>query len=102
MESDIEGLEPVNLGNPEERTVKELLEAIVALLDRRVTVAHLPLPIDDPRRRRPDISRAEALLGWRPRMPLKEGLASTVAWFAEEICAGDGDPRLIKVAVPAE
>nr|WP_199183780.1 UDP-glucuronic acid decarboxylase family protein [Novosphingobium sp. HII-3] len=87
MESDIDGLEPINLGNPEERTVSELLEAIVDLVDRPVTVTHLPLPVDDPRRRRPDISRAQAQLGWTPRTPLHEGLALTCAWFAEEIGA---------------
>lgn len=87
MESDIDGLEPINLGNPEERTVSELLEAIVDLVDRPVTVTHLPLPVDDPRRRRPDISRAKAQLGWTPRTPLHEGLALTCAWFAEEIGA---------------
>lgn len=85
MESDIDGSEPINLGNPEERTVSELLEAVLALVDRAVAIRHLPLPVDDPRRRRPDIGRAEALLGWRPRMPLEEGLARTCAWFAEEL-----------------
>jgi nucleoside-diphosphate-sugar epimerase/spore maturation protein CgeB len=85
MESGIDGLEPVNLGNPEERTMNELLQEVLALLDRPVAVTHLPLPVDDPRRRRPDISRAEAQLDWHPRTPLAEGLARTCAWFAEEL-----------------
>jgi nucleoside-diphosphate-sugar epimerase/spore maturation protein CgeB len=85
MESDIDGLEPVNLGNPEERTMNELLQEVLALLDRTVAVTHLPLPVDDPRRRRPDISRAEAQLDWRPQTPLAEGLARTCAWFADEL-----------------
>ena len=103
MESDIAGLEPINLGNPEERTVNELLEAILALVDRPVTVTNLPLPVDDPRRRRPDISRAEALLGWRPRMPLVEGLARTCNWFAEEIGADSPeDVAMANVSLAAE
>ena len=102
MESDIDGLEPINLGNPEERTVNELLDAILALVDRSVTVTNLPLPVDDPRRRRPDISRAEARLGWRPRMPLAEGLARTCAWFAEEIGAGELEEPLTAIPVAAE
>ncbi|MFD1611606.1 bifunctional glycosyltransferase/UDP-glucuronate decarboxylase [Sphingomonas tabacisoli] len=85
MESDISGLEPINLGNPEERTVRELLDAILTILDRPVAIEHRPLPTDDPRRRRPDIGRAQALLGWQPRTPLVEGLNLTCAWFAEEI-----------------
>jgi nucleoside-diphosphate-sugar epimerase/spore maturation protein CgeB len=99
MESDIDGLEPINLGNPEERTVNELLEAILAVIDRPVTVSNLPLPVDDPRRRRPDIARAESLLGWRPRMPLAEGLAHTCAWFADEIGA-DAPQEIVLTDVP--
>jgi nucleoside-diphosphate-sugar epimerase len=87
MESDIDGLEPINLGYPEECSVNELLEAILGIVDRPVTITRLPLPVDDPRRRRPDISRAEAQLGWRPRVPLIQGLARTCAWLAEELGA---------------
>ena len=88
MESETEALEPVNLGNPDERTVRELLDAVLVLTGRSAKVTHLPLPVDDPRRRRPDISRAEARLGWRPRTSLEDGLARTCAWFAEEIGSG--------------
>lgn len=101
MESDIDGLEPVNLGNPEERTVNELLDAILGLVDRPVSVTNLPLPIDDPRRRRPDISRAQALLGWAPRTPLLEGLTKTCAWFAAEICE-EAPTAELTIAVAAE
>lgn len=87
MESDFDGLEPVNLGNPEERSVRELLATILQLVDRPVRVSHRPLPADDPRRRRPEIARAQALLGWQPRTSLAEGLALTCAWFAQEIGA---------------
>lgn len=87
MESDIDGSEPVNLGNPVEITVNELLSRIRAIVGSDAAVTHLPLPRDDPRRRRPDIGRAEALLGWSPRVPVDVGLARTAAWFAEEIGA---------------
>ncbi|WP_309141582.1 MULTISPECIES: bifunctional glycosyltransferase/UDP-glucuronate decarboxylase [Novosphingobium] len=102
MESDIDGLEPINLGNPEERTVNELLEAVLALVDRPVQITHLPLPVDDPRRRRPDISRAETMLGWHPRMPLAQGLARTCAWFAEEIGACDCTEPAAAPSIAAE
>nr|WP_133494027.1 NAD-dependent epimerase/dehydratase family protein [Stakelama pacifica] len=85
MESDIAGDEPVNLGNPEERTIAELLDAIRAQVDREIEVEHRPLPVDDPTRRRPDIGRARALLGWAPETGLAEGLARTVDWFAREL-----------------
>ncbi len=85
MESDIDGREPVNLGNPVELTVNELLARIRVIVGGHAPVVHRPLPFDDPRRRRPDISRAEALLGWAPRVPIDDGLAATAAWFAAEI-----------------
>ena len=88
MESDQDGLQPVNLGNPNEMTVNELLEQVVAFTGSSAPVEHRPLPIDDPRRRRPDISRAKAMLNWEPRVPLEKGLAATCAWFAEELGAG--------------
>ena len=94
MESGIDGLEPINIGNPEERTINELLTEILALDGSAVTVTHLPLPIDDPRRRRPDISRAKALLGWQPRTPLGEGLAKTYHWFHKEVM---GEQELVAV-----
>jgi UDP-glucuronate decarboxylase len=75
---------PVNLGNPVELTVGDLVERVIALTGSRSAVVNRPLPEDDPRRRRPDISRAEALLGWAPRTPLEAGLRATIAWFAEE------------------
>jgi len=100
MESAIDGLEPINLGNPEERTVNELLGAISVLVGRPVAVRYLPLPVDDPRRRRPDIARAQALLGWQPRVPLAEGLARSAAWFAEEI-GSCGVPAALAVPVAA-
>jgi UDP-glucuronate decarboxylase len=73
---------PVNLGNPAEFTVLELARLVRALVGSRSPIVHRPLPEDDPRRRRPDIGRAEALLGWRPRIGLDRGLPATVEWFA--------------------
>ena len=74
---------PVNLGNPSELTVLELAETIRRLAGGDSPVELRPLPLDDPRRRRPDITRAETLLGWSPRVPLEEGLARTVSWWQE-------------------
>jgi UDP-glucuronate decarboxylase len=76
---------PVNLGNPGEFTVAELAEMVVASVPTSSPVIHEPLPVDDPRRRRPDISRAKAMLGWEPRVPLAEGLSKTIAWFSEAL-----------------
>lgn len=89
MEADCEGLQAVNLGNPAEMTVNALLEQVRALSGTSAEAVHLPLPVDDPHRRRPDISRARELLGWSPQVPLSEGLAATWAWFASELAAED-------------
>jgi dTDP-glucose 4,6-dehydratase len=74
---------PVNLGNPGELTVLELAETIRRLVGGDSPVELRPLPVDDPRRRRPDIARARELLGWSPRVGLEEGLARTVSWWQE-------------------
>ncbi len=95
MDAEFDGMQPVNLGNPNEMTINALLTQIVALTGSTAPVVHQPLPVDDPRRRRPDIARAKQVLGWKPRVALAEGLALTCAWFAEEL-GGDGvaDARL--------
>lgn len=74
---------PVNLGNPGEFTIRELAEEVARLCGREVRIKYCPLPQDDPKQRRPDITRAERLLGWRPIVPLREGLQKTIAYFAE-------------------
>ena len=74
---------PVNLGNPEEITVLELGERICRLLGRDADFRFLPLPCDDPHRRRPDISKAASFLDWRPTISLDDGLAETIAWFED-------------------
>ncbi len=73
---------PVNLGNPEEYSILEMAEMIGRLTGRRISTTHDPLPADDPRRRRPDITLARQLLDWQPMVPLRTGLAATIDWFA--------------------
>lgn len=72
---------PVNLGNPEERTILNLAEIIIKFVNSRSTIDFRPLPQDDPRRRRPDISQAREKLGWEPRVSMEEGLKRTVEYF---------------------
>jgi dTDP-glucose 4,6-dehydratase len=79
MMSDV--TEPVNIGNPGEMTMLELARVILELTGRRGTIIHKPLPIDDPKVRQPDISRARSLLHWEPRTPLTDGLRHTIAYF---------------------
>lgn len=79
---------PVNLGNPVEFTVAELAEQVLALTGIRSRIVHRPLPTDDPRQRRPDISRAMRELGWQPKVVLAEGLKQTIAYFDTILAAG--------------
>ena len=81
MNSPREVTGPVNLGNPGEFTMIELAKQVMALTDSDCELQHLPLPADDPVRRKPDISRARDVLGWEPAVPLSEGLARTVDYF---------------------
>jgi len=76
---------PVNVGNPDEMTILEMAEKIRAEVGGDVEIVFEPLPVDDPRRRRPDITRAVELLGWKPRVPVSEGISKTIAWFREKI-----------------
>jgi UDP-glucuronate decarboxylase len=85
MESDAAFVGPVNLGNPEEFTIGELAEKIVALAGGHADIRRLPLPADDPRQRCPDISLARTRLGWQPRIGLDQGLARTLAYFRETL-----------------
>ena len=72
---------PINLGNPNEFTIRELAERVIAATGSRSTLEHRPLPQDDPRQRQPDISLARDRLGWRPTVELAEGLERTIAYF---------------------
>ncbi|HEY4870164.1 MAG TPA: UDP-glucuronic acid decarboxylase family protein [Candidatus Dormibacteraeota bacterium] len=83
--------EPVNLGNPNEMTMRELAETIRRVCDSASAIETRPLPVDDPRRRCPDISRAQTILGWRPTVPLQAGLERTVTWWRNE-AAGAAAP----------
>lgn len=72
---------PVNLGNPNEFTIRQLAELVVELTGSKSELVHRPLPQDDPRQRQPDITKAKALLDWQPTLPLREGLIKTIAYF---------------------
>ncbi len=72
---------PINLGNPEEFTIRQLAEMVIGLTRSKSKIVHHPLPEDDPKQRRPNISRAQEALGWRPRIPLREGLKTTIEYF---------------------
>jgi UDP-glucuronate decarboxylase len=77
--NDVSG--PINLGNPHEFTIAELAELVIDLTGAKSKVVYRPLPVDDPMQRCPDISKARALLGWEPKVPLREGLQLTIAYF---------------------
>ncbi|WP_241127725.1 UDP-glucuronic acid decarboxylase family protein [Novosphingobium terrae] len=81
MAADDRASGPMNIGNPGEYTVGELASLIVEMVGSRSSIVYKPLPIDDPRRRRPDISRAQALLGWSPKVDLVSGLEKTISYF---------------------
>jgi UDP-glucuronate decarboxylase len=78
---------PINLGNPQEFTVAELARLVIELSGSRSRIVHRPLPSDDPRQRRPDITRARELLGWQPSIGLREGLERTILYFEERLSA---------------
>ena len=90
---------PVNIGDPREMTVAELVEVVLRLTASGSDVTYCPLPTDDPRRRWPDISRAIELLDWQPATSLEEGLEATIAWFADRV--GAEDERIPITAVAA-
>ena len=91
VDDEVEGLyrlfhhgdhEPTNIGNPGEFTVRELAEIVIELTGTRSALVFKPLPVDDPKVRQPDITRARAMLGWEPRIDLREGIRRTVRYFA--------------------
>ncbi|MEW5947736.1 MAG: UDP-glucuronic acid decarboxylase family protein [bacterium] len=83
LDSDL--AEPVNLGNPDEHTILELAEMIIGLTGSRSRLERQPLPDDDPKCRQPDVSKARATLGWRPAVPLEEGLRRTIEYIRIEM-----------------
>src|SRR5215212_3169467 len=83
--------DPVNVGNPGEFTMRELADEVGRAAGAEVKVSYRPLPQDDPRQRKPDITRARRLLGWEPTVPLREGLGRTVEYFAERVKGSASD-----------
>jgi dTDP-glucose 4,6-dehydratase len=74
-------VDPVNIGNPHEMTIRQLAERIIALTGSKSRIVEKPLPVDDPKVRQPDITRARTILGWEPKVSLDEGLRATLAYF---------------------
>jgi UDP-glucuronate decarboxylase len=87
MESSDDVTGPINLGNPSEFTIRELAEMIIDITGSASKIVHRPLPTDDPKQRKPDISKALELLNWQPTLPLREGLAKTIAYFEDLLVA---------------
>ena len=83
MESGSDIVGPINLGNPVEFTIRQLAEIVIKLTGSASKIIHRALPQDDPKQRQPDISKAQELLGWRPIVPLADGLIKTIAYFDE-------------------
>ena len=77
--------QPVNLGNPGEFTIKQLAEEVRRICGSKSELTYMPLPEDDPRQRKPDITTAQTVLGWIPKVPLAEGLERTVQYFRERV-----------------
>jgi dTDP-glucose 4,6-dehydratase len=83
MDSDVH--DPVNIGNPHEVTIEEIARIVIRLLGSRSKVVYRSLPVDDPKQRKPDITRARSLLGWEPKVELEEGLLKTVDYFRQKL-----------------
>jgi UDP-glucuronate decarboxylase len=90
MDTGEEHVGPLNLGNPGEFTIRELAEAVIRLTGSKSKLVHEPLPTDDPKQRRPDITRARELLNWQPAIQLEEGLTRTIAYFDRLLSTGTG------------
>ena len=77
--------DPVNIGNPRELTVKQIAELVLKLTGSHSKIEYRPLPVDDPKVRRPDIRRAKQLLGWEPQVELEDGLRKTIEYFRQVV-----------------
>ena len=77
--------DPVNIGNPQEMTIKEIAETIIRMTGSKSRIIYQALPTDDPKQRRPDITRARTLLGWEPKVQLDEGLTKTIEYFRTRV-----------------
>jgi UDP-glucuronate decarboxylase len=89
MDTDAAETGPLNLGNPHEITIRDLAERIIDLTGSSSKLIHQPLPQDDPRQRRPDITRAKALLDWEPKVAVEDGLKKTIAYFEGQFHAAE-------------
>lgn len=85
MDSDKSVTGPINIGNPQERTILELAEAVIKATGSGSELVYRELPSDDPKKRKPDITKARALLGWEPKVDLEEGLANTIEFFRGKV-----------------
>jgi UDP-glucuronate decarboxylase len=88
METSHDVTGPINLGNPVEYTIRELAETTIALTGSSSKIVHQPLPPDDPKQRQPDITRAQELLGWKPKVQLEEGLRKAIEYFDRLLGSG--------------
>jgi dTDP-glucose 4,6-dehydratase len=77
--------DPVNIGNPAEMTIKQIAETIIEMTGSKSRIVYRPLPVDDPKVRKPDITRARTLLGWEPKVELREGLTKTIEYFKSKV-----------------
>jgi dTDP-glucose 4,6-dehydratase len=77
--------DPINIGNPVEMTIKQIAETIISMTGSKSKLVTRPLPTDDPKQRRPDITRARTLLGWEPKVQLNEGLVKTIEYFRTKV-----------------
>jgi UDP-glucuronate decarboxylase len=87
METADEVVGPINLGNTSEFTIRQLAELVIEITGSSSKIVHRPLPEDDPKQRKPDISKAQELLGWRPLVPLREGLTKMIGYFEKLLVA---------------
>jgi UDP-glucuronate decarboxylase len=81
---------PINLGNPGEFTIRQLADLVIEMTGSSSRIKNRPLPQDDPKQRRPDITRAQTTLHWQRRIPLRDGLSKTIAYFATLLSKRDG------------
>ncbi|MDX2184141.1 MAG: UDP-glucuronic acid decarboxylase family protein [Gemmatimonadaceae bacterium] len=104
VEDEVEGIyqlfhkgdaQPCNIGNPGEFTVQQLAELVIALTDSASTIDRRPLPADDPKVRQPDLTRAKAMLGWEPKVALKDGLVPTIAYFRDALAKAPAEARTL-------
>jgi dTDP-glucose 4,6-dehydratase len=77
--------DPVNIGNPAEMTIKQIAETIIRMTGSKSKIVYRPLPTDDPKQRRPDITRARTLLNWEPKVALEQGLVTTIDYFRTKV-----------------